>query len=81
MTDPSRTQIGNLIADAVQAMETLNASRRESCAEHNERIRKLRDFLASLMAARAGAQNEMFDVSATVSPEIAQLLADPTHHL
>lgn len=42
MTDANRTQIGNL------------ASRRETCAEHNERIRKLRNFVASMMAARSG---------------------------
>lgn len=81
MDDQNRTKAGNLIAEAVEAMDALNASRRETCAEHNERVRKLRNFVASLMAARAGAQSELFDVGASVSPEIARLLADPTHHL
>ena len=81
MTTENKAKISDYIADAVQAMDTLNAARREACAEYNERIRKLRDFVVSMMSARAGAQGELFDIGATVTPEIDRLMKDPTHHL
>lgn len=81
MKEDTNNKINGLIVRAIQAQEVLNASRREICSEHNERIRKLRDAVAGLMIAAEKSTDEMFDVEATISPEIQRLLADPTHSL
>lgn len=76
-----RSRVDSLIVDARQATKTLEASRREICAEHNERIRKLRDLETSLISARSGAEGELFDVTTAITPELKRLLGDPTHSI
>ena len=81
MTDETLHQIYSLSFRATRGIETLNESRREACAEHNERIRKLRDFSLSLAIQSEKKTGEMFDIDSTLSPEIQRLLNDPTHSL
>ena len=81
MTDESLHQIYSLSFRAARAIETLNASRRLVCAEHNERIRKLRDFTLSLAIQSEKKTDEMFDIESTISPELKRLLNDSTHSL
>ncbi len=79
--ETNRATIDRLIADVGEAKRTLEASRRDTCAEHNERIRKLRDIEVSLYSSRASSETEMFDVTALVSPELSRIIQDPTHDL
>jgi len=81
MSDETKNKINSLRCRAIDGIETLNASRREVCAEHNERIRKLRDFGLSLAIQSEKTTGEMFDIESTISPEIQRLLTDPTHSL
>jgi hypothetical protein len=84
MTKPTavnRGRIDALIVDSRQSLKTIEASRREICAEHNERIRKLRDAETALISARSGAESEMFDIESVLTPELLKLLADPLHSL
>lgn len=76
-------EIDRLIVECGEARLKLEASRRDVCSEHNERIRKVRDLEASLRFTRAntGGEGEMFDVSTVVSPELARLIQEPTHDL
>ncbi len=62
------------------AIDALTASRRGARAEHNERIRKLREFAESLeVASSTGAPAH--DLLETMSPEMSRLLAAPTGQL
>jgi hypothetical protein len=82
VSEPTKKSVSDLIADTYEAIDTLNASRRETCAEHNERIRKLRDLAVSLHSARTqAAGSEMFEVGTIISPELERLLFNPTHNL
>lgn len=81
MNETSLNRIRALRCSAIDGIGLLNSSRREVCAEHNERIRKLRDFELSLSIKSQQGTGEMFDIDATISPEIQRLLTDPTHSL
>ncbi len=80
-TKPHHAEVDRLIVECGEARLKLEASRRDACAEHNERIRKLRDLETSLRYTRANAGDEMFEVSSVVSPELDRLIKDPTHAL
>lgn len=81
MTDNKQAEVDRLIVECGEARLKLEASRKDVCAEHNERIRKLRDLEASLRFARSTQEDEMFSVSAMVSPEMSRLIQQPTHDL
>ena len=70
-----------MIVECGEARLKLEASRRDVCAEHNERIRKLRDLEASLRFSRSNNGDEMFSVASMVSPELDKLIKQPTHDL
>lgn len=75
-------EIDRLIVECGEAKLKLEASRRDVCAEHNERIRKLRDLECALRFNRANATGgELFEVTNLVSPELQTLIQDPTHDL
>ena len=69
------------IRRACTGIKALIASRRAVTAEHNERIRKLRDLADSLIVASSSGEVELFLVGTVISPEIKMLLDAPTHHL
>lgn len=73
------SKINSLIADAVQAMDLIEASKKVCVAEHGERTKKLRRFVTALQEARK--DGAMFDLEASISPEVQQLLTDPTGSL
>lgn len=81
MDEQTIHKIKSLAWDADDAIEALNSARREACSEFNERIRKLRDFRIALKLSAEKSAGEMFDVEASISPEVKRLLADPTHSL
>jgi hypothetical protein len=81
MTNPARDKINGLIADADVAIDLLNSTRREVCAEYNERIRKIRDLKISLHISRAAPGAELVNHTESISPELTRLLSDPTHGL
>jgi hypothetical protein len=79
--ESKQAQMAQARCKAYDAIDTLTASRRAVCAEHNERIRKLRDFAFTLaITSRTGA-SDLFDIKETLSPEMARLLDAPTHDL
>lgn len=71
--------LGDLIADADDAIAQLEQSRREKCQQYNEKIRKLRTHIATWHMARRNAktQDELFDLATNIGPEILRLIRQP----
>ena len=75
------SQMARAQCRACDAIDVLTAARRETCSEHNERIRKLRDFDFMLSSKSHDSGPELFDADEAPSPEVSRLLDDPTHHI
>ena len=81
MTEENRNKINAMRCRASDGTKTLIASRSLACAEHNERIRKLRDLDLILSIRSESRTGEMFELESIINPELQRLLNDPTHSL
>lgn len=81
MSNDKLNDLRVILCNTYLAIDTLNASRRDKCAEYNERIRKLRELTLKLSDQVHNNKVELFDVQAVLDPKIMQLVNDPTHHL
>ena len=75
--ESKQAQMAQARCKAYDAIDTLTASRRAVCAEHNERIRKLRDFAFTLAITSRGGASDLFDIKETLSPEMACWMPPP----
>lgn len=66
---------------AYKSITVLEGRAKLAAQEHRERIKKLRDLMHRIAVSQARDGINLFDDSPSVSPELAQLLADPMHGL
>ena len=69
------------LASAVIARSTLSAHRREVNKEISARDRKLGKAIESIARRDMGQELPLSPESVALAPEVAKLLADPTHGL
>ena len=79
--ESKQAEMDRAIRISYSGIKALTASRRAVCAEHNERIRKLRDVAEMLIIASSSGEVELFPLETVLSPEIQLLHAAPTHPL
>lgn len=66
---------------AEDAVGLLISAKKQRVSEYDERLRKLRDLQEELRIKSIDPQAELFSIDEIISPELLQLMRDPTHKL